>query len=300
MLANSDFKILIVDDQKTNIQIVLNFLEDEGYNLSFNTNPKKALERIYNEHFDLILLDINMPELDGFDLCEAIKKDPQTKDIPVIFLSADHNEDTIADAFYIGGVDYLTKPFNRLELIARVDTHIKMQKYIQELREKQEKLAKIIATDAQTGLPNRLRFISIIKQKISAIESDPSRLSIASMKIDNLSKINAIHGYQAGDKSIMEITKILKDSIPERFILARLFSSHFIVLMENTSLEASKTISQKLLTKIRDSKATKLKITCSIGLAEYRLNEDYEKFMHRAEKLMLEVSNDGGNMIGYS
>lgn len=296
MLDNSEFKIFVIDDEIFNIEVVLGFLEDEGYQLSYNTNPKKALERIYDESFDLILLDINMPELDGIKLCKKIKDDAKTKDIPVIFLSAFSDMATITEAFSVGGVDYVTKPFNGLELIARVNTHMEIRKYIKELQLKQEKLAQLVATDTLTGLPNRLRFLSIIKKETLAITESPSRLSLAYIKVDNLDRINILYGYKNGDKTILSVSKILKENINENYTLARLFGSELVLLMPNTSLESAFSLSKKLLLSVRETKSD-IKMTCSIGVGEYKSNESYEAFMLRVDKIMQKVSNDGGNML---
>ena len=297
MLDNSEFKILVVDDEIFNIEVVLGFLEDDGYNIAYNTNPKKALARIYEEEFDLILLDINMPEIDGIEVCKRIKNDEKVKDIPIIFLSALNDTKTITTAFDSGGVDYITKPFNGLELIARVATHINLRRAIKELQMKQEKLAQIVATDSLTGLPNRLRLISIIKKETQKITENPSRLSLAYIKIDNLEKINTLYGYKNGDKTILSMSKILKENINEDFILARMFGSEFVLLMPNTSLESARSISKKLLLLIRQVKITNLQMTCSIGTGEYNYQEEYEAFMMRADKLMQQVSQSGGNML---
>ncbi len=297
MLDNSKFNILIVDDEIFNIEVVIGFLEDEGYNLSYCTHPREALQKIYKEKFDLILLDINMPDINGLEVCRRIKNDETTKDIPVIFLSAFSDTKTITQGFEVGGVDYITKPFNGLELIARVQTHIELRKYIKELQSKQEKLAQIVATDTQTGLPNRLRFISIIKKETSSIESTPSRLSLAYIKIDNLQKINTLYGYKNGDKVISKVAQIFKENIKEDYTIARIFGSELVILMPNTSLEAAGILVKKLLELVRKTRFVSVKMSCSIGVGEYNLDEEYETFIHRVEKLMKEVDKDGGDMI---
>jgi putative two-component system response regulator len=120
--------ILIVDDIAENIQIAMNFLKEDHYDFSFATNGAKALELLEQNaiNFDLILLDIMMPEVDGFEVCLKIKQNPNTKDIPVIFLTAKVDVDSIRKGFSLGAVDYITKPFNAEELQARVRTHIKL------------------------------------------------------------------------------------------------------------------------------------------------------------------------------
>jgi signal transduction histidine kinase len=126
---NSDgyFKILIVDDVAKNIQLVANFLTQDGYEVNFAMDGKKAIEHAKREHFDLILLDVMMPIMDGFEVCKRLKEDPETAKIPVIFLTAKTDEASIARGFELGGVDYIVKPFNIPELLARVKTHIHLR-----------------------------------------------------------------------------------------------------------------------------------------------------------------------------
>jgi len=297
MIDNSKFKILIVDDEIFNIEVVIGFLEEENYALKYSTHPREALTRIYEEDFDLILLDINMPDINGLEVCRRLKNDAKSKEIPVIFLSAFNDIKTITDGFEVGGVDYITKPFNGLELLARVKTHIELRHHIKELKNKQEKLAQLVATDTQTGLPNRLRFISIIKKETLEITEEQTRLSLAYIKVDNLQKINSLYGYKNGDKVITKLAQIIEENIDEKYILARIFGAEFILLMPNTSSEAAGKIVKKILELIRKTKFVSIKMSCSIGVGEYKLNEGYEPFIHRIEKLMKEVEENGGNMI---
>lgn len=125
---HSNHNILIVDDVVDNIQVAMNILKEENYDFSFATQGKEALEIIENDaaKFDLILLDIMMPGIDGFSVCKKIKENPQLTDIPIIFLSAKVDVDAISHAFLIGAVDYITKPFHSDELLARVRNHIQL------------------------------------------------------------------------------------------------------------------------------------------------------------------------------
>jgi len=120
------FNILIVDDIIDNIQIAMNILKEENYNFSFATSGEEALQLLSENSFDLVLLDIMMPGMDGYSVCETMKKEASTKDIPVIFLTAKSDIDAIAKGFETGGVDYIIKPFHPEELIARVRTHLEL------------------------------------------------------------------------------------------------------------------------------------------------------------------------------
>jgi diguanylate cyclase (GGDEF)-like protein len=297
MLDNSQFHIYIVDDEIFNIEVVIGFLEEERYSLHYNTNPQKALERIQEENFDLILLDINMPKLNGFDLCKQIKSDSKLKDIPIIFLSAFSDMKTITNAFELGAVDYLTKPFNGLELIARVRTHIQIRRYMKELQEKQEKLASLAATDFQTSLPNRFRFITLLKKEIIQAQLNSKKLFLAYIKLDNLAKINSMHGFSVGDQVISSFSKILTNWKKEDSTIARLFSTNFVVLITSNSLSHAQIELKQLLDEIRSSKITPVAMTCSIGLCEYQNSESYESFIGRAEAITNHIVSNGGNMI---
>jgi len=120
------YHVLIVDDIIDNIQIAMNILKEENYNFSFATSGKEALSLLQENRFDLILLDIMMPGMDGYAVCEKIKSAKRLKDIPIIFLTAKSDIDAIAKGFAVGGVDYIVKPFHPEELIARVKTHLEL------------------------------------------------------------------------------------------------------------------------------------------------------------------------------
>ena len=297
MKTNADFQILIVDDEQFNIEVVIGFLEDEGYKFNYTTNGKDALKAVFSHHFDLILLDINMPGMDGLEVCKRIKNDDKTKDIPVIFLSAYNDIDTISQAFSAGGVDYITKPFNGLELIARVHTHIQLRKYIYELHEKQEKLAILASTDSQTGLPNRLRFTAILKNRTNKIIQNPSRLTLAYIKIDHFQKINNMLGYRNADKVLTIFAKTLQKQSKSNHTITRLFSSDFVILMPDTSLELAQHQIKSLYTHVKATNFSGLNISCSIGLAEYIKGETQDAFILRAEKIMESIKKRGGNMV---
>ncbi|VAW45507.1 Response regulator [hydrothermal vent metagenome] len=118
------FHILIVDDVSDNIQVAMGILQEKNYQFSFALNGEQALKLVDKNEFDLILLDIMMPGMDGYEVCQQLKKQAKTKDIPIIFLTAKVDVDSIREGFSLGAVDYISKPFHPEELIARVKTHL--------------------------------------------------------------------------------------------------------------------------------------------------------------------------------
>lgn len=125
--------ILIVDDNSRNIQVLGATLRQEGYSLSIVTNGPDALALLKGVHIDLILLDVMMPGMSGFDVCRELKKDSRTRDIPVIFLTALSDSEHMLEGFAVGGVDYVSKPFKSAELLARVKAHVSLRKAHQEI-----------------------------------------------------------------------------------------------------------------------------------------------------------------------
>lgn len=141
---NKKFTILIVDDTSKNIQVVALILNEEGYSLGFATDGQKALNAVEEKNYDLILLDVMMPIMDGFETCVRLKANPKTVNIPIIFLSAKTEEESISKGFELGGVDYVTKPFNKSELLARVKTHLELKDYKDNLELKVKELTQEI------------------------------------------------------------------------------------------------------------------------------------------------------------
>lgn len=139
-MPNRKFKILIVDDTPKNIQVVGSILQKKDYQVAFATNGHRALQAINDNDYDLILLDVMMPRLNGYDTCKQLKTMPRGKHVPVIFLTAKNDEKSMIEGFDSGGIDYVTKPFNQRELLARVETHLKLKDYEDNLEEKVRQL----------------------------------------------------------------------------------------------------------------------------------------------------------------
>lgn len=176
MKSGSDIHILIVDDVSENIQVAMNFLKEESYTFSFALDGKEALNLAINGDFDLILLDIMMPVMDGYDVCKELKKIDRLKDIPIIFLTAKTDADSIATAFSVGGVDYIAKPFHANELLSRVKTHIelslskeKLKKHAREVEHKAELQASRLALEIEE---NQCEMIHILMEVMESTSDE--------------------------------------------------------------------------------------------------------------------------------
>ena len=134
------FNILIVDDEPINIQLLGSVLQESDYDVQFATSGEEALEWVNSEPFDLILLDLIMPIMDGYEVCKRIKNNSATNAIPILFLSASVNVKKIIKGFETGAADFITKPFNRVELLAKVKTHLELKRSLEQSAALQKEL----------------------------------------------------------------------------------------------------------------------------------------------------------------
>ena len=229
MKLNNNFNILIVDDEKFNIEIVAAYLKEEQYRLSFALNAEAVMKTVSRVDIDLILLDINMPDIDGFQICSMLKSEAKTKDIPIIFLTAHNDVDYISRAFEVGGVDYINKPFNSIELLARVKTHLQNKAYLEEIKSKQSKLAQLSITDPLTKLYNTLFFESQIKSKLNKNKY----FWVIYIKIYNFEKINNLYGFNTSNKIIQKFSTLMRDACVAKSIVARLYGVNFAMIIKD-------------------------------------------------------------------
>ena len=195
-MDTKNYTILIVDDNPANLKVLGGVLKGAGYNYRMAKSGMLALNILQITKPDLILLDIQMPEMDGFETCKKIKENQDNCNIPIIFLTANTDSDSVAKAFNAGGVDYVTKPFNSDELLIRIQTHIKLKVQAEELSKQnaaKDKFFSIISHDLKNPLANIIGFSELIKENHHEIE--PAKL---------LSFIDYIHNSAIFTLEILE------------------------------------------------------------------------------------------------
>jgi len=285
MDSNNKFNILIVDDEKLNIDLVAAYLKEEGYQLSFALNAQAALELVMKKEINLILLDINMPKVDGFKVCEMLKSDTKTKDIPILFLTAQTDIDFISRAFEIGGSDYIRKPFNGIELKARVKTHLQNISYLLEIKNKQNKLAQLSITDHMTKVHNSLYFDS----QVCSIIASGKKCWIYYLKIDTFDKVNQLYGYDKANKILRFFAKLLTNIMPNNTITARLYGASFGVILKDYDKKTVKELSTKLSNNFLKNK--ELKQTVSFSNVALRIKGEKETLSFIYKKLQNNIGN---------
>jgi len=262
--------ILIVDDIDTNIDILLELL-GEKYDVLVAVDGKTALDIANKEKIDLILLDIMMPEMDGYEVCERLKSSEETHNIPVLFITAKTDEDSIEKAYDIGGSDYITKPFKPRELLARIKTQLQLRKLINNL--------DFIAThDEMTGIYNRRQFFHLA---IKRFKETKKNLYAVMIDIDKFKEVNDKYGHSIGDEVIKIVTKTIADSILKDTIFGRIGGEEFALICN----AESKAIVMKNIESMRE-KIEKLEVNAHNGeIVKFTISEGISKAKVKTKKL---------------
>lgn len=213
--------IFIVDDVIENLEMLTDLLDQKETIISTAQNGKEALKAITKANPDIVLLDIFMPEMDGYEVCKKLKANKYTSDIPIIFLSAGTEINNIVEGFNVGAADYITKPFNSSELIARVNTHIELKKARQVLKEIEQKQAekKILSAIVETEERERKRFAVDLHDELGPLLS-AAKLYIEAIKLDDNSKIVK--------KTLSKFERIINEAISRTHDIANNISPHIL------------------------------------------------------------------------
>lgn len=228
--------ILIVDDNLQNLKVLGNSINEKGWPMAIASSGEQALKFLKKKKPALILLDIMMPEMDGFEVCQRIKEDPETHDIPVIFLTAKDNMESIVRGFEVGAVDYISKPFNVQELLKRVGTHLELHHNRQALKEKneiQKELIHVLCHDLSNPLAAIMSFSEMLQEEPEdAVELGKH---ITRSATNGMEIIRLIRDLRAFEEKDIETRKLnLKEIIDEaRLILLPKLKEKGIVLEVN-------------------------------------------------------------------
>jgi diguanylate cyclase (GGDEF)-like protein len=292
--------ILIVDDTVKNLQLLGSVLKAENYKIAVATNGNQAIITANDIKPDLILLDVMMPELDGFETCKKLKSIPETSEIPVIFLTAKVETEDIIEGFKVGAVDYVTKPFNTYELKARVKTHVELKISKDLLEQKNVILKKLSITDGLTGLFNHRYTTDALAKLIEENNRYKEPLSISMFDIDNFKKANDEYGHLFGDEVLVKISSSIEGSLRKTDLVGRYGGEEFLVLFAHTGLKGAAESVERIIKSVENLKWEKenFKITISAGVCEKK-DEDIATLIKRADELLYTAKNNGKNRVEF-
>ena len=292
--------VLIVDDTVKNLQVLGTILKAENYKIAVATNGNQAILTANEIKPDLILLDVMMPELDGFETCKKLKSLSETKDIPVIFLTAKVETEDIIEGFKAGAVDYITKPFNSYELKARVKTHVELKISKDLLEQKNAILKKLSITDGLTGLFNHRYTMDALSRLIEENNRYKQPLSISMLDIDNFKKANDEYGHLFGDEVLVKISNSIEGCIRKTDMVGRYGGEEFLVLFAHINLKGAVESVERIIKSVENLKWEKknFKITISAGVCEKK-DEDITTLIKKADDLLYAAKKKGKNRVEF-
>jgi two-component system, sensor histidine kinase and response regulator len=203
-MQNQKPLILIVDDVPENIQVLLQILENEKYRFAIATNAADTFKSIDAEKPDLILLDIILPDISGYEICKQLKDDPATEDIPIIFLTVLDEMENVLKGFSLGAVDYVTKPFNEHEVLARVNTQLRLQQAnhkLKELNKTKDKLFSVIAHEIRNPFSNIINFSEIMLENIDNSDKENLKKILTGIREDSLKSFEMLENLLMWSRS---------------------------------------------------------------------------------------------------
>ena len=282
--------ILIIDDTLENLQILSQILSEAGYEVRPARNGKLALKLAGTSQPDLILLDIIMPDMDGYAVCQALKENELTRDIPIIFVSALSKAFDKVRAFTVGGVDYVTKPFQHEEVLARVRMHLMLRHQQQRIQEQNallevknrdlseltakleielaerrriseelakanQKLQRLAILDGLTKIPNRRRFDEVLAREWRRQFREEKPLSLILCDIDYFKRYNDTYGHQAGDECLRQIAQVVANAARRPGDLAaRYGGEEFAIILPETDADGAMHVARLLQNEVRNLK----------------------------------------------
>ncbi len=283
--------ILIVDDEPANIQILAACLKDK-YDIKVATSGEHCLGLIRsNLDPDLILLDIEMPEMNGYTVCKCLKNFSETESTPVIFVTARDGEGDEEKGLSLGAVDYITKPVSPAIVQARVKTHIT-------LKQQRDALEKMALHDQLTGLYNRYYLLEEANHKVALSMRHKHDFSLLMMDIDHFKTINDQHGHPAGDAVLQTVAKLLEEENRLEDITARFGGEEFVVVLDHCDAANAKAKAEIIRQKIEASMPEGIKVTLSIGVAQLNAEgETFSELLKRADIAMYLAKEQGRNQV---
>lgn len=283
-------KILIIDDNNENIKVAANIIKTENNIVWGTLHVEEGLKIAEIKSPDLILLDVQMPVMDGYEACSILKSKDETKDIPIIFMTARTDDESIRKAYNVGAVDYITKPIKKFELLARVHTQLKLSSMIKKLKE-------AAVTDGLTQLYNHKKILEMLNLEIERAKRYNRTFTIMMLDIDHFKKVNDRYGHVVGDMVLERLASEIKSQIRDLDTVGRYGGEEFLIIFP----EINKTQAYQVAERVRKSVESLafdngLSITISGGLAEFSGEED-RFLVSKADENLYKAKNTGRNRI---
>jgi two-component system cell cycle response regulator len=294
--------ILVVEDQPFESDKIKETLQEDHDQVMIAENGIKAMELVAQNNYDLLIISLNLKTEDGLRLCSHLRSNERTRSLPILMIAAETDMERVAHGLEIGAHDYMLRPIDRNEMLARARTQIRKKRFQERLRATYEVSLSMALTDSLTGLYNR-RYLEVHLQKLlEKNKGSKKSLGVLMFDIDHFKNVNDTHGHAVGDEILKTFSFRLKDNLRSFDLVARLGGEEFVAIMPDVTEEYILFIAERLRRSIGEKpfkcniESGSLTVTTSIGGAiidhgEHTVGE----ILERADKMLYEAKNSGRN-----
>ncbi len=303
-------RILVVDDHPDNVEIINARLSSRGFEVETASNGEEALERVHASPPHLILLDVMMPLMDGYEVSRRIKNDDSLPFIPIILVTARAETQDKVEGLDAGADDYLTKPINFPELEARVRSMLRIKRLQDELDEKNreleianKRLRKLSITDGLTELFNHRHIHELLHEEFERSKRTEEPIAVAMLDLDRFKQVNDTYGHPTGDVILYETAEILRDTAREIDMPGRYGGEEFIVILPGTTEDEAEKFAERIRRRVEEhvyrDEDTEVRMTLSAGVASYPAPgiDGPDTLLKRADEALYAAKESGRNRV---
>ncbi|MDJ0685817.1 MAG: diguanylate cyclase [Alphaproteobacteria bacterium] len=296
-------KVVVVDDALPNAMLAERLLSQIDFvEVSVFTHPQEALDWCAAETPDLVILDYLMPDIDGREFLQRFTALEKNRHVPIIVVTADEHQRTLHEMLEAGATDFIRKPVDPVELIARSRNLLRLREYQKELNQTVDRLHVMATTDALTGVANRRHFLERATVEAARSRRFSEPLSIAMLDADHFKGINDAYGHAAGDRVLADLADACRDALRSHDIVGRIGGEEFGICMPQTPLDKAELVCNRLRETIEKHSvridAVSIQYTVSIGVAAYRPDQyDAQGVISRADAALYQAKESGRNRV---
>lgn len=307
--------MLIVDDSPANLHVLLESLKEAGYKVLVAINGESAVRQADFAKPEIIILDVMMPGMDGFEACRRLKQQPNTREIPVIFMTALSETVDKLKGFEAGGVDYITKPFNVVEFLARINVHVELkrarealktanqelQDINQKLRHSQEQLERMARIDPLTELANRRDMVERLEQEAQRSARTSSPFAVVLCDIDDFKLVNDTYGHDCGDCALKAVAKLFQANMRAQDYVARWGGEEFLLLLTDTDDNGAASFAERVRAAIAketlDYHHQPISLSMTFGVSMHRAENGMHACLKEADQALYQGKKQGKNRV---
>ena len=300
-LADSPARVLVVEKSRFTTQRLSEYLAEADHEVVCAETGERALELGRAQQFDLVIVGIDLGGEDGLRLCSQFRSQEETRHLPLLLLLEDMDLPRLAKGLDLGVTDYLVKPLDRGELLARVRTQVRRRRYHDRLRERIQTSMSMAFTDSLTGLYNRRYLMTHLDRKLMGIAETGKPVSVMLFDVDHFKAVNDTHGHGVGDDVLVKLAEVASDNLRSVDLVARLGGEEFVVVMPESNAATAMQVAERLCAQVAESSidlpdGTPISVTISIGVATSETADEMaDDLLERADAALYTAKNAGRN-----